>query len=645
MTTTKLKSSLFLLFIGFTLSALAQDTTGFTRLNKTDFQVSDAFTENADAVILRDSGYSYYNENMELIFLHNTRVNILQESGKSWGNVRIPYNKEDSLINIDAIVYNLDGDKVISTQLKASEIKSDTIEGGIVETYFSLPNVKIGSIIEYTYTLKINEWQAINNWYFQNEVPVLKSTYSTKIPSFMLFYKNLEGVRGLDNLERSLVKDSVMGEERSMVMETYTMDSIPAFIPEQDIPGGDYFISKIKFHLAEYTLPGEETKFLLPESYEELAFNWAGDPYFKQVYSRSNILVDRINQIYHKEFSPLKNIQSFFYFIRNNFTEDISQESTELEDVYKTKRGSAQQINMLLTKILNQAGFDAYLIALSTIDNRPTYPEYPNFEVFNHFVSMVRVNGQNYFIDASDKNLLFNMLEPNSVNNSGLVISRTAPGFVPFEFNFQDKEQTVGDFTISDTATVSGTLEVKREGYSVYNFDTRFLSSNRTYNDYLIETLFSNLKWDIKKHEVNDLFEGNKVIKEYLEFKRPVDSIAKNYMRIKPIVFNEYEVNPFPEKERQNPLTIYTPILRKASYNYTIPEGWELKKVPQSRSFALNGNKARFMYNSKMNGSKLTIEYSLEVDQVIYMSSEYTELRSFFEMVVQLLNQDIILIK
>lgn len=643
-----IKNSLIFFFPLFFLSTMvySQKNEGFSNLNKEDFQVSGDFIKDAAAIILLDSGFSYYNDSLELIFRHNTRVKILTDEGKSWGNVRIPYSTKDSLINIDAVAYNLNAKgEVTSTRLKATDIKQENITEGVVTSYFSIPEVKKGSIIEYTYTLKIEDWQNLNNWYFQNEVPVLKSTYTTSIPSFILFYKNLEGVKGLDDLQRTPEKETILGDKTVVMEETYVMDSLPAYVEEMDVPGGDYFLSKIKFHLAEYTLPGKETQYLLPEGYEELAFNWAGDPYFRQVYSRGGFLTEKINQIYFREFSPLKNIQSFYYYVRNNFELNNTIESTNLEDIYNAKAGSAQQINMLLTKILNQAGFDAYLIALCTIDNRPTYPEFPNFEIFNHFVCMVRLNNENYFLDASDKNLLFNMLTPNSINSGGLVVSRTAPGFVPLEFKFEDKEQAIGNFIISDSASVSGELEVKRDGYSVYNFDYRFLSSNRTYNDYLIETIFENIAWNIKKHEVNDTFEGNKVIKEFLSFTRPADSVAKNYMSIKPIVFNEYEENPFPEKERQNPITVYTPIVRKGSYNYEIPEGWVVQKLPQSKSFALDENKARFMYNASQKGNKIVIEYSLDVNQVIYMSPEYPQLRGFFEMLVQLLNQEITLIR
>ncbi len=639
-------TSLLLLNFVFILSGKAQDSAQFSQPTANDFRVSDDFVKEAHAVILKDSGLSYFNENLELIFQHSTRIKILKEDGKSWANVRIPYSNKDSIFNIKAVAYNLKTDgSVASTLLKSTTIKSEKFSEEINQSLFQIPNANKNSIIEFSYQLKIDDWKNLNNWYFQNDIPVMNSSYTTKIPIYMLFYKNLEGVRGLENLKRDIQTETLQGKKTQMVVETYSMKNLPAFIEEADVPGGDYFLSKIKFNLAEYTLPGEQTVFLLPEGYEELAFNWAADPHFREAYSSAGYLKDRINQIYFRDFSAIKNIQSFFFFVRNNFSVDYAMADKSLEEVFTVRRGTPEQINMLLTKMLNQAGFDAFFIALSTIENRPTYPEFPNFELFNHFVSMVRVGGVNYFMDASDKNLLFNMLSPNSVNNGGLLISRSAPGFVELTYNFKDKEQLIGNFTITDSATVDGVIEVKREGYAVYNFDLRFLGNNRTYNDYLIETIFENMDWNIENHEVKDQFEGDKIIKELLDFQRPADSSTSNYISINPVVFNEYEINPFEEKERQNPVTIYTPIERNATYSYTIPEGWQIEQIPQSKSFEITPGKARFIYNCKVQGNKINIEYSLNVNQVIYMSDEYPELRGFHELMVGLLNQKIILKK
>jgi hypothetical protein len=541
--------------------------------------------------------------------------------------------------------YNLDkNDSLQIDSLKTSNIRRKK-NGSIIENYFSLPKAKIGSIIEYTYQIKIADWQQLNSWYFQNDIPVVKSTYTTEVPNYLLFYKYLEGSISLDDFSRKTVKKMINEKQTDVLIESFRIDSVPAYIEEEDVPGYDYFISKLKFKLAEYTLPNQSTEFILPQNYEELAFNWAGAQYFKNAYSRNSYLQKEIDRIYHPELLKMDVIKGFYFFVRNNFTVDYSYNEKSLEQAYKDRKGTPQQINMLLTKMLNQSGFDAYVIALSSIENRPTYPENPYFELFDVYICMVRYNGENYFLDASDKNLLFNMLPPNFINNGGLVLSQQAPGFVPLDFNFEDKELVTAEFEVSDSATISGTYEVKREGYAVYSFDSRFLNNNRSYNDYLIETIFENMEWNIKKHEVDEGFDENKFLKEHLSFTRPADSIAKNYMEIKPTVLNEFAENPLKAKKRQNPLTLYTPLLRRASYSYKIPEGWTVLEYPSDQSIALPDGKGKLMYQYKKIGDTIKIEYTIDYDQVIFMPEEYPIIKKFMQEVTDALNQKIILIR
>lgn len=631
----KIISTVFL-FLIFTFQTLAQES---------NVSKNGNFGLEAEAIILLDSGSSIYNENFELIFTHTTKIEILDEEGLSWSNVMIPYSESDSLLSINGHTYNLDKNNALKIDsLNTSNIRKQ-VNNGIVENYFSLPNAKVGSIIEYSYQIKIADWKELNSWYFQNDIPVVKSTYITEVPNYLLFYKYLEGSLNLSDFSRKTVKKMVKEKQTDVLIEEYEMDSIPAYKEENDVPGYDYFISKLKFKLAEYTLPKKSTEFLLPQNYEELAYNWAGSPFFKDVYTRSSYLQNEIDRIYHPELFKTDVLKGFYFFMRNNFTVDLSFNEKSLEEAYKARRGTPQQINMLLTKMLNQSGFDAYLIGLSSISNRPTYPDNPYFELFDTYISMVRYNGKNYFMDASDKNLLFNMLPPDYVNNGGLVISQKAPGFVPLGFHYEDKEMVTGEFEVSDTATIQGVYEVKRVGYSVYNFDSRFLNNNRTYNDYFIETIFENMDWNIKKHEIEDEFDEAKYLKEYLSFTRPVDSTAKNYMEIQPVVFNEFPENPLQAEERQNPLTLYTPLIRKASYSYTIPEGWTVVDFPADKSISMQEGKGKLMYQYQKIGNTLKIEYTIDYDQVIFMPDEYPMIKTFMQEITDALAQKIVLIR
>ncbi len=611
-----------------------------------DFKVSGDFIKKTDnALVQLDSGFVYYNNDLNLFFNHTIRIQVLKPAGKEWARFNLPYTSADSLIKVEAKLWRLQGDKMLERTFAQSALKITSNADNSMQAAINIDDVEVGDIIEHTYSIKFGDWKNINKWYFQNDIPVLKSSYTTKIPSFVFFYKFLEGVRGLDDIKRSITKDSINGENYNMQFETFVMDSLPAYQEEQDVPGSEYFISKLTYHLAEYTLPGQPTKFLLPESYIELAFNWASDPYFNQISSRATYLQEKINQLYHKSFSDEKNVQSFYFFIRNNFELDNSLYDDDLKATFDRRAGNAQQINMVLAKMLNQAGFNAFLVGLSTVDNRPVYPEFPYFELFNKFVVLVRTPNQSYFLDASDKNLLFNMLAPNSINNGGLVISKSSTGLGSLDYLFDDREEIEASFKITDSATVAGTYKVKRDGYSVYSFDSQFLTDFRSYNDYLIETVFEHPEWNIIKHDVQDMFSGNKEINEALTFSRPFDKVVDGSYYINPVFENEFKINPFPPIDRQNPITLYTPISRKASYKYEIPKGYRISQIPEAHAVTMDDFNSSFKYQVTRNGNTIRIDFILDIDKVIYMADEYSVLSGFFERVTEALNQPIILQK
>jgi len=611
------------------------------KITNASFNVSGAFAKDADALVLLDSGYVYFDNALELYFKHTIQIHIINDNGKNWGKFQLPYTSKDSLIALSGKLYRQNEGRVLIRDLNSSRFTISKKDDNQIEASADPTELATGDIVEYSYLLKFGDWKNINEWYFQNDIPVLKSSFTTKIPSFILFYKFLEGVRNLDDMQRTIVKDTIQFEVFNMQRETFVMDSIPVYKEEDDVPGSEFFISKITYHLAEYTLPKQKTVFVLPESYMELAFNWASDPYFNQINVKSAYLQDRIDQLYHSTFTNEKNIQSFFFFVRNNFIIDNRLYDDDLEKTYKRGAGNEQQVNMLLAKMLNQAGFDAQLLAISTVDNRPVYPEFPYFELFNKFVVFVRTPAQNFFLDASDKNLLFNMLTPNSINNGALIVAKTSTGLVALEYLFDDREEAVARFEITDSATIAGNYKVKRDGYAVYAFDSQYLTNFRSYNDYIIETIFEHPNWNIIRHDVKEKFKENKEVNEELDYTRPFDAYEDGVFSIKPIVKNEFVENPFPNVDRQNPITLYTPLKRKGSFSYEIPDDYEIVSIPQSYAISLDEYKCDFKYQVTKKDNLIRIGYIIDVNRVIFMANEYEMLSDFFNKISKALNQEI----
>ncbi|MGO8055962.1 DUF3857 domain-containing protein, partial [Rhizobium leguminosarum] len=55
---------------------------------------------------------------------------------------------------------------------------------------FTFPEVKVGSILEYRYTIMREEFVSIDPWIFQDEIPTRLSTFYISFPEYFRFVTN-----------------------------------------------------------------------------------------------------------------------------------------------------------------------------------------------------------------------------------------------------------------------------------------------------------------------------------------------------------------------------------------------------------------------------------------------------------------------
>lgn len=136
----------------------------------------------ASAEYLYDNGYSFFKYNKEkgfqFVFQHHRKIKIYNKDGYDYANIEIPFydpNSENKeyVGAIKAFVYNLEGGKVVKTKLENSEIFEERSSKYWSVKKAALPNVKEGSVLEYTYTITSDFVSNLREWNFQHEIPVV----------------------------------------------------------------------------------------------------------------------------------------------------------------------------------------------------------------------------------------------------------------------------------------------------------------------------------------------------------------------------------------------------------------------------------------------------------------------------------------
>lgn len=192
----------------------------------------------AIAVILFDMGKCSGDFYRGTKITHSRRLKIYKkEALKIWGNVEIQAEYA-RIVDFSATVYNLENGKVVRTNLTQKDVFKDKQEG-LSATKAAIPNVREGSVIEYTYTVKGNYF-TIYPWYFQYAIPVEWSEYEIFFPVEGAHAHVTAKIYGLHMLASLSTKEK--GRTRK-----YVMENMPAFKEEPFMPNQKWYRSSIEF--------------------------------------------------------------------------------------------------------------------------------------------------------------------------------------------------------------------------------------------------------------------------------------------------------------------------------------------------------------------------------------------------------------
>lgn len=165
----------------------------------------------APAVVLCDYGQMYFdvNPNGQHLFLfydRHVRIKILTEEGIKHAKIQIPFHdihcekffRESSII-IDARVYNLaENGKVISKKIKRKDISYRDSTNCYRIAEFTIPDVKVGSVIEYQYKTPTLDLVYPKNWYFQTSIPTRHSEFRMQVPTDFQYLISPVNIKNFD---------------------------------------------------------------------------------------------------------------------------------------------------------------------------------------------------------------------------------------------------------------------------------------------------------------------------------------------------------------------------------------------------------------------------------------------------------------
>jgi Domain of Unknown Function with PDB structure (DUF3857) len=599
----------------------------------------------AVAVILADYGEARFSPFQgKILFERHTRIKILKSEGTSWADVGVDLYHDggatESISGLKAVTYNLENGKIVETKMDGDAVFLEKFNKNINTKKFSLPNVKVGSVIEYSYKHNSDFIFNFPNWQFQYKIPSRYTEFRASIPDFFIMERLMQGYLA----PQYDIKDMPMGSYEDK-RHRWVIQNVPAFTPEPYMTSENDYVSKINFALAYINFPGEPSREIMG-SWQKLVGVLMGSESFGKAITGNNFLKKKVEELTATVAEPEKKIQIIFDYVKSalkwNNVSDISADN--LKDVFEKGMGSSGDINIALASMLDKAGFEVDPIVLSTRDHGFIRVQAPMQSQLNYVVCSVKLNGKRILMDATEKFLPLNVLPERCLNGQGILILKEAQRFEWMNLEAMTKSKTVTncDLALTTTGELKGKITFTRDGYDAHRSRKRYAEGEEDY----VKKLMNGKSWEIEKSQFQTMTEVNVPVKETHELTiNDNATVSGDVIYLNPLMGFSVLDNPFKIESRLYPVDFGSPFERVVLSKITIPEGYVIDEIPQNKIIALPNGHGKFVYSITVLGNIVNCTSSLSVNKALFIQAEYPLLREFYTQFIAKQSEQVVLKK
>ncbi len=634
----------------------------FGNVTPEDFKPKvNSLDSNAQAVILFNKGVvTYVSDNTDWFnveYVYHKKIKILSKNQFALATVEIPLykgnNKEDKVEKIEAVTYNLENNVIVSTKMDKESIFNDKASKDYSIKKFTLPNLKEGCVIEYTYTIISPNAYNLRNWVFQDKIPVLQSEYEVTVPTLFNFIflpngnydlkpETEQGFKAFNLLFNNGTGRSEIGVYRATTNHVkWTLSNLKPMVKEKFTTTTSNYISKIEFQLSSINYPETPPKPYL-STWTELATTLLKDEQFgADLQVKNNWMNDEIRDMV-KSNDALSNAKSIYSYVRENFTctdYDALYLPENLKKSFASKKGNIAEINLLLVAMLKKAQINADPVLLSTTDNGKAYEMYPLIKKFNYVIVRVNINNKIYFLDASRKKLGFNHLPQYCYNGYGRLINET-PNVVELFADSLTESKTTSIFISNNEngKNLVGSFNSNLGYYESYNFREEMKENE-------IENYFKKIKdgfsYDVvlSNNRLDSLKNPDEKLSIVYDFSF---NFNEDIIYFNPLFGEAYKSNPFTAATRNYPVEMPYKTKEIITVTMEIPKGYTIDEMPKSTRMNYNEGEAQFEYIMTKDATNIYLKCILGVNRAIFLPEDYESLREFYGQIVKKQSEQIV---
>ena len=512
---------------------------------------------------------------------------------------------------------------------------------------FSMPKVKVGSVIDISYRLNHPSSVAIDDWYFQYDIPVKYSELEVKIPEWLQFNRKVYGYEK--------IKASPLAHENQMIhsrggrvdvtceVHKFEAESVPPFITEPYMTTKENFISKVSYEMLSTNFPGSLVKFYT-KNWADVSEQLFEHPEFGQQINRGH-LRSEAKEIMASTNDPMERlnmaVEEIQSLIKYNGSDGILPYYSTLKMSVKENSGNSADINLNLIALLRQMDIDARPVALSTRAHGYIHPTAASLDDLNYVLTLVKIKDQSFMVDATDPFLPLGYVPFKCLNGNGVLLDEKNPRMINIGGHVKNERQSVIMLDFSEDS-ISGML---KNTYAGYNSSSQWKEYSEKGEEKYAADLAENYPgWEFSGFEM-DWQEGHS-LEEKVSFTKALTEENMGGMIYLNAMYGDYvDENPFKLEERKYPVNFGCPIIRNYQIILKLPEGYKVESAPENALVELPEGGGAFKYVTSVVGNQLVISSSMNINKTFYNHLEYSMIKQLYQYVADKYNEKIVIKK
>jgi hypothetical protein len=583
------------------------------------------------------------------------RIKVLTEDGKKYANVQLNFvrtadtgrffdrsdSNEMTVGDIVGRTIHPDGTIIPFTGKPYLKTMEQTEGAKYQAKVFTLPDVEVGSIIEYRYTHRYNDHQAISpSWFIQGDLFVKQAHYVWwPTVKQLIDYKSrpINSISWFPILPAGAKIDSKRipsGNGFSGDQLTYELNvkDVPPIVKEEYMPPLATYSYRVLFNFTVYRSSDDywqsEGKEWSKRSDSFMKESGAVSAATQAAIAGTASSEEKLRKIYAKVMT-LENTQ---------FTRERSRAEgglvSNVSDVLQQGRGSSTQLTELFIAMARAAGFKSYLMLVPNSSESLFTPAWLSFQQFDDTIAVVNVDGKDVYLDPGWRYTPYGHLAWEHMFVEGLrqVDGGTAFAKVSGEGYAANRTTRVANLTMDEHGQITGKIDLTYTGAEATRWRHRALSGDAESLNNSLRKSMENMvpsSLEVKVDAIKNLEDYEKPLAVSYEVNGTLGAATGKRLLMPADLFEARARKRFSQDKRETPVDFQYPESVADALRVNFQHGFEVEATPIGDKYMME-KRALYQLSVESGPTSFTTRRNFVMGDFMFKPEEYGTLRTFY---------------